>query len=104
MIQLREEFSGLKRALENRRWTGALTQGDGIVVAVSENARELENESGVTLAEGEALPEPLRASFEAGMSVYRPSLPAVLSRSTRISNQPTGWPDGTYPARLLLTS
>jgi DNA-binding CsgD family transcriptional regulator len=90
VIQLRRELTGLQRTLRSRGWTGALANGDGIVEAVSDNARQLREDSGVTLAEGEPLPEPLRASFEAGVETYEPSLPAVLSRSTRISEEANG--------------
>lgn len=90
VIQLRDELSGLQRALRTRGWTAALADGEGIVEAVSDNARHLEDESGFTLAEGEPLPEPLRASFEAGVKAYEPSRPAVLSRSTRVSDEADG--------------
>ncbi|MDR9451167.1 MAG: LuxR C-terminal-related transcriptional regulator [Acidimicrobiia bacterium] len=90
VIQLRDELSSLQRALRTRGWTGALANGDGIVEAVSDDARQLEDQSGVTVAEGEPLPEPLRASFAAGVRAYEPSRPAVLSRSTRISEEANG--------------
>ncbi len=89
-IQLRDELTGLQRTIRWRGWTGALANGDGIVEAVSDNALQLEEASGVTLSEGEPLPEPLRASFEAGVKGYEPSRPAVLSRSTRISDEANG--------------
>lgn len=44
----------------------------------------------MTLAEGEPLPDPLRGSFTARVDAYDPSLPAVLSRSTRISENANG--------------
>jgi hypothetical protein len=64
-IQLRDELSNLQQALQVGGWTGALATGDGIVETVTDNVRQLEDESGVTLAEGEPLPEPLRAPFGA---------------------------------------
>jgi DNA-binding CsgD family transcriptional regulator len=90
VIQLRDELSDLRRVLRSRGWTGALADGDGIVEATSDDARRLQDQSGVTLAEGEPLPEPLRSSFTAGVNSYRPSEPAVLSRSTRISDEANG--------------
>lgn len=90
VIQLRNELSGQQPGPKPRGWTGALANREGVVEAVSDNARQLEEESGVRLTEGEPLPEPLRASFAAGVSGYAPSQPAVLSRSTRISNEANG--------------
>ena len=89
-IQLRDELSGLNQSLERRGWTGALANGDGMVEAVTGNARQLEDESGVALSEGERLPDPLRPSFQAGVDSYDSSLPAVLSKSTRISDEANG--------------
>lgn len=89
-IQLRDELSDLRCALRAQGWTGALADGDGRIEAVTDNARQLAHESGVSLDEGEPLPEPLRTSFEVGISAYDPSQPAVLSRSTRISEEANG--------------
>jgi DNA-binding CsgD family transcriptional regulator len=89
-IQLRDELSNLQQALQVGGWAGALANGDGMVETVTDNVTQLENESGVTLAEGEPLPEPLRASFDTGVKAYEPSQPAVLSRSTRISEEANG--------------
>lgn len=89
-IQLRDELSGLSQALKRRGWTGALANGDGMVEAVTGEARQLEDESGVALSEGEPLPDPLRPSFQAGVEAYDSSQPAVRSRSTRISEEANG--------------
>lgn len=88
VIQLRAELIGLQERV--RGWTGALADGEGVVQAVSANARQLEDEAGVSLAEGEPLPEALRAPFTNGVNGYDPTSPAVLSRSTRISNEANG--------------
>lgn len=90
VIQLRDEFSDLHRSLRMRGWTAALADRDGIVEAVSDNARQLEDDSGVSLAEGEPLPEPFRAFYEAGVKEYEPSRPAVLSRPVRMSDEANG--------------
>lgn len=90
VIQLRNELSGVGRGGRHRGWTAALADADGVVQAVSEDAHQLSDESGVTVAEGEPLPDPLRSSFTAGIHAYDPALPAVLSRSTRISEEANG--------------
>ncbi len=90
VIQLRERHSELQRALRSQGWTGVLADDRGVVESVSDNAAQLEHESGVALVEGEPLPEPLRDSFQAGVDAYVPSQPAVLSRSTRISEEGNG--------------
>ena len=94
VMQLRDELSDLHRTVRGHGWTGALANSDGIVEAVSDNARQLEDESGVALVEGEPLPEPLRTFYRAGIGEYEASQPAVLSRSIRISeaaNGVAGW-------------
>ena len=88
-IQLRSELSDLRRR-RGHGWTGALVNGDGIVETITDNGPQLENDCGVTFAEGEPLPDPLRASFQAGVNTYQPTHPAVLSRSTRISEEANG--------------
>ncbi len=90
VIQLRDEFSDLQRAMRARGWTGALADGAGIIEAVSENSHQLEDQAGVTLAPGEPLPEPLRTSYRMGVAQYEASQPAVLSRSVRISEEADG--------------
>jgi DNA-binding CsgD family transcriptional regulator len=89
-VQLTDELSAVRRALHTRGWTGALADGDGVVRAVTDNARTLEDESGVVLREGDRLPDRMQPSFEAGVSAYDPSTPAVLSRSTRLSDEADG--------------
>lgn len=90
VIQIRDDLAELQRALRTRGWTGALASGDGMVEAVTDNARQLEDESGVTLAQGDSLPDPLRLAFQAGVKAYDSSQPAVLSKSTRISEEANG--------------
>lgn len=90
VIQLRDQVSGLQRAVPTHGWTGALADGDGIVAEVTDNAGQLEDDSGVALTEGEPLPDPLGVSFRTGVKRYEPSQPAVLSRSTRISEEANG--------------
>lgn len=85
-IQLREELATLKE----RGWTGALANGDGVVEAVTSNAGDLESETGIGLAEGERLPDELRRTYQSGINGYHPSRPAVLSRSTRLSDEANG--------------
>lgn len=77
-------------AREAPGWTGALAEANGVVTAVTDNATELESEAGIELAEGELLPLQLRKSFQNGVSAYDPSQPAVLSRSTRLSEEANG--------------
>lgn len=89
-IQLSDELSLVRQALQARGWTGALADTHGIVHAVTDDARELEDESGVSLQVGEPLPEPLRAPFEASVRAYDATTPAVLSRSTRLSEEAGG--------------
>lgn len=89
-IQLRDELSAFRSAIREQGWTGALANGDGIVQAVTENAGALENETGIGLKEGEPLPDSLRTSFRNGVGAYEPSQPAVLSRSTRLSEEADG--------------
>lgn len=89
-VQLTDELSAVRRALHTRGWMGALADSDGVVHAVTGNARTLEEESGVVLREGERLPDRMQGSFEAGVSAYDESRPAVLSRSTRLSDEADG--------------
>jgi DNA-binding CsgD family transcriptional regulator len=75
-------------------WTGALADEHGIVHAVTDDAADLADQAGVTLYEGEPLPDPMRASFVAGVNGYRATEPAVLSAATRLSDEAggvTGW-------------
>lgn len=83
-IQLRE---GGQDAFQ---WTGALADGTGIVEAVTANADALMNESGIDLRLGEPLPELMKEPFLNGVSRYRASEPAVISGSTRISEEADG--------------
>jgi DNA-binding CsgD family transcriptional regulator len=71
-------------------WTGALAGGDGIVRAVTDDATELADRSGVTLSPGEPLPDTLRTAFVDGVNGYRPDQPAVLSAATRLSDEAGG--------------
>lgn len=89
-IQLRDELAAARSALRARGWTGALANGDGIVEAVTNNADILESEAGIELDVGEPLPSRLKAHFRNGVDSYRPSEPAVLSRSTRLSDDADG--------------
>jgi DNA-binding CsgD family transcriptional regulator len=89
-IQLRDELSVTRSVLRARGWTGALADGDGIIEAVTENAQTLESESGVELSAGEPLPERLRTPFLDGVTSYRASQPAVLSRAIRLSHEADG--------------
>lgn len=83
-IQLRETVR------ETPGWTGALADANGVIAAVTENAEELENETGVELSAGEPLPEPMREPFRRGVNGYHPSQPAVRSASTRLSEESDG--------------
>jgi DNA-binding CsgD family transcriptional regulator len=83
-IQLREE------AKEKPGWTGALADGNGVVRAVTANADDLENATGVNLEEGEPLPDAIHGPFRDGVNGYDPSQPAVLSRATRLSEEADG--------------
>ena len=90
VIQLREEISRMRGVAGNRTWAGALADADGVIEAASMNASDLADESGVALVEGERLPQPLHSAFDTGVTAYVPSEPAVLSRSTRISEEAGG--------------
>jgi DNA-binding CsgD family transcriptional regulator len=70
-------------------WTGALANGEGIVERVTDDS-ELLADAGIVLAEGEPLPVAIKRPFQAGVSAYQPSQPAVPSRSTRISEEADG--------------
>lgn len=83
-IQLRE------RARETPGWTGALANGDGILEAVTDDADELEDQTGIELNEGEPLPDDIKTPFLDGVNGYLPSQPAVISRSTRLSEEADG--------------
>lgn len=85
-IQLRDQLSALKQ----RGWTGALADADGVIEAVTANAGELENETGIELVEGERLPAGFRETYRSGINGYHASQPAVLSRSTRLSDEANG--------------
>jgi DNA-binding CsgD family transcriptional regulator len=83
-IQLREKVR------HTQGWTGALANSQGIVEAVTDNARDLEDQTGIELEEGSPLPEGFRASFVNGVNGYRASQPAVRSRSIRLSEDADG--------------
>lgn len=83
-IQLQEE------ARQTPGWTGALADGDGVIEAVTANAKDLADQTGVVLEEGEPLPYAIRRPFRDGVGVYQPSQPAVLSRSARLSEDAEG--------------
>lgn len=85
-IQLRDRLA----TLEGEGWTGALADADGIVSAVTDNADRLQSDTGVSLVEGDPLPTELRRSFESGINEYDASQPAVISRSTRLSDEADG--------------
>jgi DNA-binding CsgD family transcriptional regulator len=89
-IQLRDELFATRSLLRERGWTGALANGDGIVTAVTANADALASETGIVLSKGEPLPSELRGPFLNGVGSYREAEPAVLSRSTRLSNEADG--------------
>jgi DNA-binding CsgD family transcriptional regulator len=71
-------------------WTGALADEHGIVHTVTDDAAELADQSGVTLAEGEPLPEAMRSAFVEGVGRYRSTEPAVLSAAARLSDEAGG--------------
>jgi len=79
-----------QEAQEVAGWTGALANGGGIVEAVTNNSKDLADATGITLSTGEPLPDSLRRPFENGVKGYNPSRPAVLSRSTRLSEEADG--------------
>lgn len=83
-IQLRQEVR------QNPGWTGALADASGMVTDVTDDAEELENQTGVELKPGEHLPEPMRGPFRNGVNGYHPSQPAVRSTSTRLSDESDG--------------
>lgn len=83
-IRLREE------ARDIPGWTGALANGEGLIEAVTENAADLEAQTGVKLSEGEPVPEAMRRPYLNGVNGYDPSQPAVRSDSTRLSNEGNG--------------
>ena len=71
-------------------WTGALADEHGIVHTVTDDAADLADQSGVTLAAGEPLPEAMRTAFVEGVGRYRSSEPAVLSAAARLSDEAGG--------------
>jgi DNA-binding CsgD family transcriptional regulator len=71
-------------------WTGALADEQGIVHAVTDDAADLADQAGVTLAEGEPLPDAMRTAFVEGVGRYRPTEPAVLSAASRLSDEAGG--------------
>lgn len=71
-------------------WTGALADAQGVVHAVTDDAAELADEAGVTLAPGEPLPDAMRAPFVEGVNGYRADQPAVMSAATRLSEEAGG--------------
>lgn len=80
----------LEEAAEQPGWTSALADGDGVITAVTTNADDLEAASGVSLGEGERLPEAMRRPFIDGVDRYEPSQPAVRSATTRLSDEADG--------------
>ncbi|MDW3214972.1 MAG: helix-turn-helix transcriptional regulator [Ilumatobacteraceae bacterium] len=71
-------------------WTGALADEHGVVHAVTDDAGELADRAGVVLEAGQPLPDALRTSFVEGVNGYRASDPAVLSATTRLSEEAGG--------------
>ena len=57
---------------------------------MTDNAYELEHETGVELKPGERLPGPMREAFLQGVNGYDISQPAVRSSSTRLSEESDG--------------
>lgn len=90
VIQLRDELSTAQSELRSRGWTGVLADERGTVQAVTDDADELESNTGISLSNGEPLPEPLNTVFTGGVSAYRSSQPAVRSRPVRLSEEADG--------------
>lgn len=83
-IRLLEEAPGVPG------WTGALANETGVIEALTENAGELEHQTGIQLNEGQRVPEAMRRPFLNGVNGYDPSRPAVRSSSTRLSEEADG--------------
>ncbi len=84
----------LEETREEPGWTGALANEDGVIEAVTHNAPDLEEQTGIGLNEGERVPEAMRRPFLNGVNGYDSSQPAVRSSSTRLSEDAdgvTGW-------------
>lgn len=86
-------YRSIRLLEENRRvpgWTGALANEDGVIEAVTENAPDLEEQTGVGLNEGNQLPEAMRRPFLNGVNGYGSSQPAVRSSASRLSEEADG--------------
>ena len=95
-IQLRDALAALKEG----GWTGALADQDGIIESVTENASALEAEAGIELSTGEPLPDEFRRPFRSGIVAYDPTEPAILSRSTRLSDEAGGVAGWYFPGPI----
>lgn len=80
----------LDETREGPGWTGALANEDGVIEAVTQNAPDLEEQTGIRLNEGERVPEAMRRPFLNGVNGYHSSQPAVRSSSTRLSEEADG--------------
>lgn len=80
----------LEETREGPGWTGALANEGGVIEAVTQNAPDLEAQTGIRLNVGERVPEAMRRPFLNGVNGYRSSQPAVRSSSTRLSEEADG--------------